>query len=79
MVGPGCDVARDRLAIGHFMMAINNDDFPDGDPRKITRDKVAHLRSVLSEANKAKREHWSGWAQIEELCNALESLLPPEG
>ena len=86
-----CVAAAGRID-GAKVMALANAALPDGDPRKITHEKIVALREVLSASDymapsneigpaanaKRQRETDDRWRLASELLDAIESLLPPD-
>lgn len=71
----------------HAVIALLNAALPDGDPRKITRARIASLRQAARFVENGRLStHWSEsdnpWVQIGDdlrtLADALASYLPPE-
>lgn len=77
----------------HAAIALRNFMLPDSDPRKITRERIAALRSAadvvydaMQDAEEGGRGRVPGsedalrslYAQASAIADALESYLPPE-
>ena len=67
-----------------YLIALNNAELPESDPRKITRGWVVALRAEAERGRRAEsRGDDAGFSAIDpdtadHIANALESYLPPE-
>lgn len=76
MVLVGLDDDRDINASPAALIALANAALPDSDPRKITREKIEHMKAI-AESIRPTTSNESHIGFLEEFATALESYLPP--
>jgi hypothetical protein len=60
-----------------YVIALNNAALPSTDPRKITRERIEHIRDMLGADSSWTGASDEDFARAQHILDALASYLPP--